>query len=244
MDSLKPFLSLFVKDECFNILFKEWNLFHVPCLTAALSKVLGYLIIAGAVLVKLPQIIKIVKSKSAEGISFAAICLELFAISSMLAYSLAYEFPFTTWGDSFFLMIQVSIISGLVLYYKGRVMQSVAFMIFYYITLYILTSGITPVTVLAALQASNMPAVVIAKLIQALECYRNGHSGQLSAITVFLTTLGSVARIFTSMQETGDQLVITTYIVGTFANGLIAFQILYYWNATNKYLKNKENKSQ
>ena len=47
--------------------------------------------------------------------------------------------------------------------------------------------------------------IVIGKLIQAATNYKNGHTGQLSAITVFLLTAGSLARIFTSIQETGDQ---------------------------------------
>ena len=47
--------------------------------------------------------------------------------------------------------------------------------------------------------------IVVGKLIQAVTNYKNGHTGQLSAITVFLLTAGSLARIFTSIQETGDQ---------------------------------------
>ena len=47
--------------------------------------------------------------------------------------------------------------------------------------------------------------IVVGKLIQAATNYKNGHTGQLSAITVFLLTAGSLARIFTSIQETGDQ---------------------------------------
>jgi hypothetical protein len=32
--------------------------------------------------------------------------------------------------------------------------------------------------------------------------FRNGHTGQLSAITTFLLALGAIARIFTSIQVT------------------------------------------
>lgn len=38
------------------------------------------------------------------------------------------------------------------------------------------------------------------QLLQAATNYRNGHTGQLSAITVFLLFAGSLARIFTSIQ--------------------------------------------
>ena len=43
--------------------------------------------------------------------------------------------------------------------------------------------------------------------------------------------LGSLARIFTSIQETGDTTLIVTFIATSFANGLLAAQVLYYWNA-------------
>ena len=65
--------------------------------------------------------------------------------------------------------------------------------------------GLVPDDVLWYGQAANIPMIVVGKLIQAATNYKNGHTGQLSAITVFLLTAGSLARIFTSIQETGDQ---------------------------------------
>lgn len=40
----------------------------------------------------------------------------------------------------------------------------------------------------------------LSQLIQATSNYHNGHTGQLSAISVFLLFAGSLARIFTSIQ--------------------------------------------
>lgn len=71
--------------------------------------------------------------------------------------------------------------------------------------------------------------------------YRNGSTGQLSAITVLLLFGGSIARIFTSIQETGDAIIIVTYIVSTFANGALVAQLFWYWNA-DKSKKNKNKK--
>jgi len=45
---------------------------------------------------------------------------------------------------------------------------------------------------------------------------------------------GSAARIFTSIQETGDQIVIITFAAATSVNALIAFQMLWYWNSAGK----------
>lgn len=45
-------------------------------------------------LVRLPQILKLMGAKSAEGLSFNAVLLELLAISGTMAYSIANKFPF------------------------------------------------------------------------------------------------------------------------------------------------------
>lgn len=44
--------------------------------------------------VKLPQILKLMGAKSAEGLSFKSVLMELLAITGTMAYSIANKFPF------------------------------------------------------------------------------------------------------------------------------------------------------
>ena len=44
--------------------------------------------------------------------------------------------------------------------------------------------------------------------------YNNGHTGQLSFITCFMLFAGGCARIFTSLQETGDIILIINFSSG------------------------------
>jgi uncharacterized protein with PQ loop repeat len=44
--------------------------------------------------VKVPQIAKILKNKTAEGISLLSVALDLFAITSNMAYNVIKGFPF------------------------------------------------------------------------------------------------------------------------------------------------------
>lgn len=90
--------------------------------------------------------------------------------------------------------------------------------------------GPTSVDVLWSLQALNIPILVVGKMSQAYTNYSNGSTGQLSAVTCFMLFFGSLARIFTSIQETGDSLIILTYCLSTLTNGIIVAQLLYYWN--------------
>lgn len=52
--------------------------------------------------------------------------------------------------------------------------------------------------------------------------------GQQSFITVLLLTLGSLARVFTSVQETGDFIIILTYSLALVANSIILLQFALY----------------
>lgn len=77
-------------------------------------------------------------------------------------------------------------------------------------------------------------------MIQIVTNFRNGHTGQLSAVTSFLLSLGAIARIFTSIQETGDNIIILTYICSSVVNTIIALQVIMYWNKTSEALVAKK----
>ena len=55
-----------------------------------LSKTLGYGVVLGALAVKLPQIIKILKNKSIAGISFRSVALEVIQIEYVGFHELNY----------------------------------------------------------------------------------------------------------------------------------------------------------
>ena len=44
---------------------------------------------------------------------------------------------------------------------------------------------------------------------------------------------GSIARVFTTIQETSDTLMLITYLVGLALNGIIMVQFVVYWDATD-----------
>ncbi|XP_072497294.1 mannose-P-dolichol utilization defect 1 protein [Notamacropus eugenii] len=224
---LVPFI---LPEKCYDRFFVNLDLLDVPCLKILISKGLGLGIVAGSLLVKLPQVFKILGVKSAEGLSLQAVLLELMALTGTIVYSVANSFPFSSWGEALFLMLQTIAIGFLILHYRGHTMRGVALLGIYVLILLLLLSPLMPKAVVTLLQATNMPAIIMGRLLQVITNYKNGHTGHLSAVTVFLLFGGSLARIFTSIQETGDPLMAVTFIVSSICNGLIAFQLLYYWN--------------
>jgi len=245
MQTLKTImLSLQLVDEkCFQSLVLETNYLDIPCLKLLASRGLGTAIVAGSTLVKFPQIIKIISNGDAAGLSFIGVLLELLAVTANGAYSLSQGFPFSAYGEAVFMSLQTSVIAILILWYGGNTLPTILFSAIYGALVFAITQpGLVPDHVLWYGQAANIPMIVVGKLIQAATNYKNGHTGQLSAITVFLLTLGSLARIFTSIQDTGDQVMILTFVVSSSVNVVIALQVLYYWNATKEVLKKEKKK--
>jgi len=232
MDTLRLLLSPVLNTECFDKFLVDYNFTDVACLKYGLSKGLGLAIILGSLFVKVPQIGKIFKNKSAAGINFIGVLLELFAMSSSLSYSYCKGFPFSAWGEVSFMVIQTSIIAALVLKYSySSNILPLSFFVGYAAILYGLVSDLTPIDVLWSMQALNVPIIITSRMIQAVSNYRNQSTGQLSAITVFMLFFGSTARIFSSIQETGDMVVIVTFVAASTCNAMIAIQMLYYWNS-------------
>ncbi|KAL0894540.1 hypothetical protein ABMA27_013114 [Loxostege sticticalis] len=237
----KGLLLSILSEKCYDEYFINYNFTDVPCFKSTLSKGLGIGIIAGSILVKVPQILKILSSKSAEGINIYGVYLELFAITANFAYSYVMGFTFSAWGEGTFLAIQTAIIAALVLHYGGGSGKAALFLATYVGIVSALVGGYTPKEVLWNMQAINIPIIVLAKTVQVITNYKNGSTGQLSAITCLLLFGGSIARIFTSIQETGDSIIILTYCVSTAANAALVLQLFWYWNV-DKSNKNKNKK--
>jgi len=192
---------------------------------------LGYGIIFGSLLVKVPQVLKLYRSKSAQGLSIVSTSLELAALTGSLCYSYAMGFPFSTYGEAVFIILQTAAIAFLIFCYGPRGQWAGLMYLGVYVGIMsYLLSRFAPLTLLWFLQAAVVPLVVTARMLQAWTNYKNSSTGQLSFITFCLLFFGSLARVFTSFQETGDTMIIFTFCVSSFCNAVILSQIFYYWN--------------
>lgn len=96
-----------------------------------LAKTVGYSIIVGSSLIKLPQILKIINAKSSTGISFWGQLFELLACSATYTYGYANKFPFSSYGESLFLLIETFLICFIVLLFANKKAGSFVFTIVY-----------------------------------------------------------------------------------------------------------------
>lgn len=213
------------------------------CLKAFISKCLGYAIIAGSCFVKFPQILKIWNNKSAKGISIINVFTDLFAITVNSSYAFVRSFPISAYGEGISIGLQTVTIAAQVLHYNYSSALAAAFIAVYSVVCYAMTT-LVPIDILWNLQAVTIPVLLFGKLVQAYSNYTIKGTGQLSAATCVMLLFGSTSRIFTSLQETGDVIIIITYLLATLGNGIIVFQFMYYRKPNTKQQKKKEGKKQ
>lgn len=92
--------------ECYTTLVWNLDLTSSSCLKYSISKVLGLVIVAGGSIVKVPQIVKIVGGKSARGLSLSSYVLDTAGLAITVAYNFRHGFPWSTYGESVFLLVQ------------------------------------------------------------------------------------------------------------------------------------------
>ncbi|KAF7894292.1 hypothetical protein EAF00_007806 [Botryotinia globosa] len=232
-----------IGEKCYKTLLLDIDPTHTECLKLGISKGLGVGIIAASSIVKIPQLLKLISSKSSDGISFLSYLLETSAYLISLAYNYRSEFPFSTYGETALIMVQNVVIAVLVLNYSGRASTAALFVAGLAASAVTLFSGnMLDMQQLAYLQAGAGVLGVASKLPQILTVWQEGGTGQLSAFAVFNYLAGSLSRIFTTLQEVDDKLILYGFIAGFALNAILALQMVYYWNSPSKS-KSKKSKS-
>lgn len=56
---------------------------------------------------------------------------------------------------------------------------------------------------------------------------------------VFNYLAGSLSRIFTTLQEVDDKLILYGFVSGFILNAILALQMIFYWNAPSEKAKGK-----
>eukprot|EP00475_Leptophrys_vorax_P002583 TRINITY_DN11457_c0_g2_i2.p1 TRINITY_DN11457_c0_g2~~TRINITY_DN11457_c0_g2_i2.p1 ORF type:complete len:271 (-),score=45.71 TRINITY_DN11457_c0_g2_i2:173-985(-) len=213
----------------------EYQVPEKDCLLPLLAKGLGYGIIVGSSILKLPQILIILRSRSIEGLSVPSFEIECLGYTISVGYCLFKQVPFTAYGELFFLLLQSLIL--MVLIYSMQPQHGSATWIkvgIYSAILPVLFSGKLDGTLYEALYNGQSLLFNIGRIPQMWINFTNKSTGQLSLFTTFLTFGGCIARLFTSIQEKAPISMAIGSILGMLSHGTILSQIVYYTYVSKK----------
>ena len=117
-----PTKFMIFREDCFDAFFTRYDFVSDPsCLKFTFSKLVGYLIIAGSTVFKLPQIINIVKAGSSKGISTQSYYFETLVFVNTLSYSRHLQLSFSVYGETIIIISQNVFIIGLIYNYDKTV---------------------------------------------------------------------------------------------------------------------------
>jgi mannose-P-dolichol utilization defect protein 1 len=171
---------------CYKHLILDIDPLNYPdCLKLAVSKGLGIGIIGASAVVKVPQLLKLINSQSAAGVSFLSYLLETSSFLITFAYNVRQGNPFSTYGESALIALQNVVISTLVLHYSGKDSAAAVFVAGLAGALFaILKPDLVDSGLLTKFQAGAGVLGVGSKIPQILAIWHKGGTGQLSAFAV------------------------------------------------------------
>lgn len=233
---IKNVLDPLVGPTC-SKLISQFNFSNQGCYTLLLSKIVGFIIIAGGSIVKIPQIVKIIRSRSAEGINFTGYFLELLSYVFVLAYNYRLNTPYSTYGEIFFLTVQDVFILALINKLNNRKVRQAILFILFFAGCSLFFPEYVSFDIVSSLNLSAIVIGTISKIPQIGTNFVSKSTGQLSSFTVFLQTFGSLARVFTTLREVNDPSLIYNAYIAASLHLILSIQMIIYNRGTKSSTK-------
>ncbi|KAF8061992.1 Mpdu1 [Scenedesmus sp. PABB004] len=191
-----------------------------------LAVALGYAVMAGSLFRSVPQIAKVLRHRSTEGLSLASVLVELGCYSITIAYNLSQGYVFNTFGEVCACWAQDIVLIALIFRFSGtRPWVVAATAAAAAAACAWLLSPACPPRLLAGLQASNIATLALgSRLPQIVLNLRRGNAGVLSVTTCLLNVAGNAARVFTTVVLTGDLLILAGYLSQGSLNAVLLAQ--------------------
>uniref|UniRef100_A0A3B3IA43 Mannose-P-dolichol utilization defect 1a n=1 Tax=Oryzias latipes TaxID=8090 RepID=A0A3B3IA43_ORYLA len=227
-------------EKCYEQIFLTGNV-HVPCLKFVLNRIAGFWIILDTFLAQTPQLLKILWRGSAEGLSVASFLLQLYALSCPVVYAVAHNFPFFAWAERLFTLSQTAAILFLIMHHQGKTLKGLLLLLVFGGVM-LLLARCAATAVVSLMQASNLAAVNASKVFQTITNHQNGHTGQLSTLSVFLTWTGSLGLIVVSLQESGSSFTSLLHILSSGLSFVLLLQVCCSKSSTAAAAAAKKNK--
>lgn len=225
-----PNTVLFVfREDCYNMLLNQHTITG-ECISYSISRALNLGIIAGSLLYKAPQIIKILQKTSVEGISITSYYFQFAMVLVSLFYNIHIKAPIATYGENISIFFQNALLIILHWKFNPKTNAITSFLVgaFFAGFSFVLYSDILPEYVWEGVGIANIVLLYLSLCPQIYENWKNKSTGVLAVITVFLSFAGSIARVFTTIKEVEDRLLLILFISATFLNLIVLLQIFIY----------------
>ncbi len=201
------------------------------------AQIVGYLVGVGSFLLYSPIAVRLLRTRSAEGLTISTWWMKVAAFTCLDTYNVKHGYPISSWSESMVNTVESGFVLCLVCYFQKQVNWTTFLLGTTYITAsswaLFAPASIGPSDELISLaQIISIVLNTSALLPQIKQNFERQSSGDYSTITALVAMAICGTRLYTTMElANGDPLLLLNYGVLFLLNlGLLA-QVLYYGTA-------------
>lgn len=199
-----------------------------------IAQTVGYLVGVGSFLLYTPIAVRLLRTKSADGLTISTWWMKVTAFTCLDTYNIKNGFPLAAWSESLVNTVESGFVLALVAIFQKRLNLTTFLLAATYVTasswaiLAPESFGPSP-GIIAAAQVLSIVLNTSALLPQLKQNFERQSSGGYSTITALVACAICGTRIYTTIElANGDPLLLLNYGVLFFLNvGLLA-QVIYY----------------
>lgn len=193
------------------------------------SDFLSIITISLCFVLKIPQIINILKVKNATGMNIVGLLMELSSYTIMMSYNYRNGYAILTYLEYPIILVQELILILCVLYYNKQLgLASIFGASVYFSTLFGFLSGVIPRELLTFLVPFCTPVGASSKVVQLLTILKSKNSECISVLTWFISAFTNLTRVFTIFVDSADVTLLLNFIVNVSLSSSIMIAAYYY----------------
>ncbi|KAF8820219.1 PQ loop repeat-containing protein [Cardiosporidium cionae] len=251
LESAMPFwerhIRILLPEQCWHQIVAMT--FSGVCLSMLFNLFLNTGVMVASAFVKLPQILKIFLARSVTGIAEPTYYLEVAYTFIYVGYNVSRGNAFGVWGESAFVAVQN--VTLLMLFWsfskpdqsKIPYSRRVSFVSALIVFCYIVKRQLVPPIIIPLLGILPIPLSISSILPQIIKNFKQGHTGQISLVTITIQLMGNIVRIYTSKVQANDLLLMTYFCFGATLKGILFSQVCLYQKATAATLSTDSQRS-
>ena len=201
------------------------------CISYLISKGLSIGIVLFSFTSKLPQILYMLNTKDMKGLSYISIYLDILSTLFYTMYPYHMGYPFLTYGEGLIILFQNFLIFFICWKYdtyQSADKNNMSFSLLLVSFLFLCYKGFFDEKIWKIIGSASTVLSMGSRITQIYTSYKSKSTGPLSTITYGLNMMGNAARIFTSLKETNDIIMVGGFVVSFVLNLIIFLQIIYY----------------
>ncbi len=200
-----------------------------------ISRLLSYTVVAVSLILKLPQVIALLRSKNTKGVDLRACWMSVGGCLIGFSYGYIHGYHITTYMEAGVVAVQTAVIVFLVIYYNEQwTVENGVYTIISLVFITVSYLKLVPHPLLRILLLSTLPLTIFSKWAQINAIYKIKSRGNVSLLTWCLDAYTCFARLFTVYMEVGDLQIFVTILIAFIMNCVVIFLCVFYSDRAQK----------